>query len=165
LAEARKPYGKAGAGPDHREGAEAGSIAAPFVAAFVVVHGAAHARQAMAAAATHARAVRLLSAPGAAAYGGAAWFLACCAEAGGEALAVLDCGPEPGRVLQAMRVGLPAVVFTGTPAMSDTLAGIGRQAGCTLLRARPPALDMAALDLDEPGAAQRLEAFLMGPGG
>jgi hypothetical protein len=151
---------EAGAGHDHREGAEVGSIPA---AAWLVVHGAAHARLAMAAAG--GRPVRLLSAPGAAGYGGAAWFLACCAEAGGEALAVLDCGADPGRVLQAMRAGLQAVVFTGTPAMADTLEGIARQAGCTLLRARPPALDMAALDLAEPGAARRLEAWLGAAGG
>lgn len=146
---------EAGAGHDHRDGAEAGSIPA---AAWLVVHGAVHARQAMAAA--RGRKVSLLSAPGAAAYGGAAWFLACCAEAGGADLAVLDCGADPGRVLQAMRVGLPAVVFTGPTDLAETLAGIGRQAGCTLLRARP-----AALDLAEPGAARRLEAFLVGPGG
>jgi hypothetical protein len=154
---------EASAGRDHREAAEAGSIPAAFVPAFVIVHGADHARHAMTVA--KGRAVRLLSAPGAAAHGGAAWFLACCAEAGGEALAVLDCGPDAGRVLQAMRVGLRAVVFTGPAPLADTLAGIAQQAGCTLLRARPPALDMAALDMAEPGAARRLEAFLIGPGG
>jgi hypothetical protein len=146
---------EAGAGCDHRERAEAGSIPA---AAWLVVHGAAHARLAMAAAC--GRPVRLLSAPGAAGYGGAAWFLACCAEAGGADLAVLDCGPDPGRVLQALRAGLPAVVFTGPATLADTLEGIAAQAGCTLLRARPPAFDMAA-----PGGARRLEAFLASPGG
>jgi hypothetical protein len=156
---------EAGAGHDHREGAEAGSIPLACVPAFVVVHGAEHARLAMAAAATHGRAVRLLSAPGAAGYGGAGWFLACCAEAGGQALAVLDCGAAPGRALQAIRAGLPAIVFTGPQKLADTLAPIAAQAGCTLLRARPPALDMAALDLAKPGAARLLAAWLGAPGG
>lgn len=136
-----------GAKPDHSEAREAGSTLA------IVVHGAADVRRVLAAAT--GRGVTLLSAPGAACFGGAAWFLAACAEAPATARVVLDCADAPGRVLQALRAGARCVVFTGPPAMADRLDSIAREAGAVLLRTRPP-----ALDLGEPGAAARLPQWL-----
>ena len=123
-----------------------------------MVHGAEDVRRVLAAA--NGRAVILLSAPGAAGFGGAAWFLAACAEARAIDTVVLDCADAPGRVLQALRAGARAVVFTGPQAMADRLDSIAREAGATLLRARPPALDLGA-----PGAAARLPQWLAGTRG
>ncbi len=136
-----------GAKPDHSEAGEAGSTPA------VVVHGADDVRHVLAAA--NGRAVTLLSAPGAAGFGGAAWFLAACAEARAIDTVVLDCADAPGRVLQALRAGARTVVFTGPPALAERLALVAREAGAMLLRARPGALDLAA-----PDAAARLPQWL-----
>jgi hypothetical protein len=127
----------------------------------VIVHGLAHARAATAAAG--ARGVLILSAPGAGSYAGAGWFAALARQAGA-AHAVLDCGPDGGAVLAAFRAGLRAAVFTGDAAMATRLDKVAAEAGGTVLRAAPPALDLAGWR-PTPWWQARLAAHLAGTGG
>ncbi len=54
----------------------------------------------------------------------------------------LDCGAMPGHALAALRHGLKRIRYEG-PSF-DAVADIARQYGATVLRERPPALDLAA---------------------
>ncbi|MCC7425577.1 MAG: hypothetical protein IT557_01620 [Alphaproteobacteria bacterium] len=123
----------------------------------VIVHGLRDACAACDAAAS-AEAVRpggsaprgliLQSAPGAGWYGGAGWFLAIAraAATAHPALplgAVLDCGALPGAVLDALRAGAPAVIFTGPAECAARLAAIATARGALLLVKPPPAHDLA----------------------
>lgn len=124
----------------------------------VIVHSLEHARAAVAAAAALGVPVTLLSAPGAAAYAGAGWFLKVVARALGEhpqvrAAAVLDCGGAPGHALGALRQGLRAIRFTGPPATTARIAAIARQYGAVLYKGSGPALDL--LTEPDPQAACR----------
>lgn len=85
-----------------------------------IVHHIEHARAAMAAAAMTGRTVWLLSAPGAARFGGALWFREMIAAAraafpAAQTLAILDCGREAGTALGAMRAGVEAIRISGAP--------------------------------------------------
>lgn len=131
------------------------------------MHGAAAARAA-AALAEPARGLVLLSAPGAGLFAGAGWFAALARAAvrpGLPMLAVLDCGPAPGAVLAAFRAGLSAVVFTGEDALAATLSDIGLDCGAILLRAAPPALDLADFRPGDAWWQQRLGSWLGGGAG
>lgn len=125
----------------------------------VVVHGLADARRALAL----RRAVTLLSAPGAAGYAGCGWWRAMVeaarAEAPGvQAPDVLDCLDQSGCAVEALRHGLRRLVLLpGAPARDD-VAARAATLGAALLDARPPALDLA-----QPGATRRLEAWLARP--
>lgn len=126
--------------------------------ACIVVHDVAHARAALAAAAGRGVRVTLLSAPGAAAYAGPAWFrevvgAARAAHPQAEAAALLDCGARPGDVLAALRAGVEGVVFTGRADVADKLAALADAHGAAFHRARPPAHDL--LDAGDPAAACR----------
>jgi hypothetical protein len=125
----------------------------------VIVHGLTPARAAVAVRAD----VLLLSAPGAGAYAGAGWFAALVRQAGA-ARAALDCGPDAGAVLAAFRAGLQCAVFTGDAAMARRLATVAEEAGATLLRAAPPALDLVGWR-PTPWWRARLAAHLAGAGG
>lgn len=116
----------------------------------VVIHSLADARAAMEAARAHEVAVILMSAPGAASYAGARWFLSVVARARDEypdvpVTAVLDCGDEPGRALGALREGCKAIRFTGPARLAAKLAAIADRCGATLYRDKGPgpALDLA----------------------
>ena len=100
----------------------------------VVIHCLDHARAAMAAAAALGAEVTLVSAPAAAAYAGAGWFLEAIAIAAAEhptarAVAVLDCGDRPGLVLGALRRGCRAVRFTGRGRALARLQAIAKRYG------------------------------------
>jgi hypothetical protein len=124
----------------------------------VVVHAAPEARAALALAAP--RGVTLLSAPGAAEALGAPWFLAITADAVPPSLALLDCAAAPGHALAALRAGLRALVLDpGCPGF-EAVAGAAAEVGALLLPARPPALDLARLDLSRPAARERLRAWV-----
>lgn len=116
----------------------------------VVIHNLAHARAALAAAEATGVAIRLSSAPGAAAYAGAAWFLEMVAAAradhpGARAEAVLDCGAEAGLALGAIRSGIEAIRIRVTPRMRARLGAIAAAAGCRLVaNERAPTLDLLA---------------------
>ncbi|MBR0647025.1 hypothetical protein [Plastoroseomonas hellenica] len=124
----------------------------------VVVHDAAQARAAIAAAG--GRQLLLLSAPGAAGSLGPAWFAAILA---GHAPAAIDCGTDPGHALAALRFGFRLLVLAPeTPAFA-AVAGAAAECGATLLAARPEALDLAGWDLSRPAAQAALARWLDPP--
>lgn len=102
----------------------------------VVIHGPDHLRLALA----PGRAVTLLSAPGAALYAGALWWRSL---VGGSGQAdVLDCAAAPGRALEALACGCPALVLAPCPAW-EAVAERALAQSALLLAARPTALDLA----------------------
>jgi hypothetical protein len=124
----------------------------------VTVHG----LDEMLAALRPGRPVTLLSAPGAAGFAGCLWWRALIAQAlaafpAAEALEALDCADAPGQAMAALRVGQKLLVLArdcpAFPAVVAAAAGLG----AVVLERRP-----ASLDLAEPGAARRLEAWLRG---
>jgi len=126
-------------------------------AAFIV-HSLSQAKAAVAAAVEHNSAVTLLSAPGAAAYGGAGWFAAVIRAArelrpGADVLGILDCGSRADLVQAAFRQGLTQVVFRGDVRLLRPLRDIARQQGGMILRRRPAACDLR--HADDPEAACR----------
>jgi hypothetical protein len=120
----------------------------------VIVHGLDDARAALAV----GRPVTLLSAPGAASFGGCLWWAALM-RAAAAASSLLDCGDAPGRAVEALRLGLPGVVLQCETEIFAAVAGIAAAQGAVLLAVPPPALDLAA-----PGAVRRLAGWL-GPNG
>ena len=112
------------------------------------MHGLADALAALEAATSLDRPVVLLSAPGAAAYAGAAWFKALVALArerwpAASATAMLDCDDRAELVQGALREGLADLVYTGPAATAARLADIAGQQGARLYRRRPESLDIA----------------------
>ncbi len=140
----------------------------------VIVHGLDHARTALAA----GRPVTLLSAPGAALYGGAGWWLALVAAALAERAAgcgpaglhsgvapadcpsILDCADAAGSALEALRAGQACLVLWHTAPGRAAIAAIAAAAGARLLATAPPALDLGTR-----GAERRLRAWLGGEAG
>lgn len=122
-----------------------------------IVHDLGHARAALAAGARAGTKVRLLSAPGAAGFAGAAWFAEMVAaaraaqpEAASEA--VLDCGREAGLALAAIRAGNEAIRLTAPAKVRARIAAIAAARGCGLMTGRRgPALDL--LDAPDPERA------------
>jgi hypothetical protein len=117
----------------------------------VIVHGLEDARAALA----PGLPVTLLSAPGAALFGGCLWWRELMRAAGAEGVSLLDCADAPGRALEALRLGLPGIVFTGEFSAREVIATVAARTGALVLETAPPALDMAAR-----GAARRLLAWL-----
>jgi hypothetical protein len=122
----------------------------------VVVHGAPD----VAVACAPGRPLVLLSARGAALYGGPGWWRAVVASAppGLVVQDMLDCADAQGRAHQALTAGCRTIIveLEDGPilaALQDIAAGMG----ATILRARPPALDLAM-----PGAARHLRTWLAG---
>jgi hypothetical protein len=119
----------------------------------IIIHSLEDARTALQAAAELATEVALHSGPGAAGYGGVAWFERLVAAALAEfpaarASAVLDCGEAPGHVLAAIRwAGQPGRIglvlrFTGDEETAGRLADMAGQAGLQLVRDSAPGLDL-----------------------
>lgn len=119
---------------------------------FIIIHSPAHARAALAAAASLAVPVTLASAPGAGIYAGPGWFKAAIGIASSEYPAVeftsvLDCGDEAGIVLAALRHGVSRVRFDGPDSVAARLADIAGQCGAVIERgALEPALDLLGRD-------------------
>lgn len=123
----------------------------------LVVHGTADVRAALL---PGLKAV-LLSAPGAAMYGGAGWWRALVAAAPRPELVaadILDCADSPGRALEALETGCRILVLRAPEPLFGQVAASARSVGATLLTARPPALDLA-----QPGAARKLPEWLAIP--
>jgi hypothetical protein len=99
--------------------------------------------------------VTLLSAPGAASFGGCGWWAELLAAGNFTGLSLLDCGTAPGRALEAIRLGVPGLVLVCDARRFARVAEIAAFAGVLLLPAAPPALDLAL-----PGAKRRLAAWL-----
>ena len=96
----------------------------------IVIHSLDHARAALAAAAAGGQKVTLASAPGAALQTGPGWFKAVIEEASAAypralAMAILDCGDQPGAVMAALRLGLTDLRFHGAAAFRAKLEGMG----------------------------------------
>lgn len=122
----------------------------------IIVHGLEHARAAVTAARHWGVAVRLASAPGAAAYLGPALFQAMVEQArlevpGVEVTAVLDCGGDPGLALAAFRQGLRAVRVALSPEVRARVADIAAGQGAVLVDEPGPTLDL--LDETDPHRA------------
>lgn len=124
----------------------------------IVIHDLAHARAALAAAASLGCAVILRSAPHAAGYLGAGAFAAIVETARGAfpqvpITAVLDCGDSPGLALGALRIGIRAVRLEAAPEVLARIADIASQTGASLDRDDRAALNL--LDVPDPEAACR----------
>ncbi len=117
----------------------------------VIVHNLEHARAAVKAAGALGVPVVLISAPMAAAYAGAAYFLEITARAmeeypGARAACVLDCGADAGLALGALRVGCKAVRFTGPGVVRKKIADIAAQMGAQVDNRAYRALDLLEAD-------------------
>ena len=104
--------------------------------------------------------VTLLSAPGAALYAGAAWWVALVAAARAEfnateAASILDCGDAPGYAFSALRLGQSVLILDPDCPAFSAVQQAADALGATVLCRRP-----AALDLAKPGAERRLIAWL-----
>ncbi len=100
----------------------------------------------------------LVTAPGAAAYLGPAWFREMTAAAAREypqvrLTAMLDCGAKAGHAMAALGAGVRSVRFTGRKAAAAKLAEIAAARGGEVVTGRMPALDL--LNRPDPEAACR----------
>ena len=107
--------------------------------------------------------VLLLSAPGAAGFLGPRPWRALVASAPAFPDA-LCCGDAAGDALAALREGCRILVLDQACPAFAQVAGAAAEAGAILLPARPPALDLAGLDLRRAGACAKLTAWLAGSG-
>ena len=111
----------------------------------ITVHSLRHAHAAASAAVAARVPILLLSAPSAAASAGPGWFSALARSASAsrpdaDIQPVLDCGDMPGYALAALRHGLKTIRYDG--AAIGEIEDIARQLDATVLRQRPPALDL-----------------------
>jgi hypothetical protein len=122
----------------------------------VVVHGTGHAMAAL----RPGRPVLLLSGRGAALHAGCLWWLNLVERArqlfpATPTQALLDCADAPGRAMEALRVGVRGLVLDPACPAYSAVAAVCHDLGASLSPVRPPALDLA-----EPGALYRLDAWL-----
>ena len=104
----------------------------------------------------------LLSAPGAAGFLGAGWWLALTTAlagrmAGCDAAERLDCGAAAGRAMEALRLGLRRLILSSACPQWACVSARAAALGASLDASRPEALDLA-----EPGAERRLPRWLAG---
>ena len=122
----------------------------PKAPRLIIVHGIAHARAAAAAAATLDVPVRIRSAPGAATYGGAGWFLEMIEIVRAEypnarIEATLDCADAPGHAMAALRRGAEMIRFRGTRTANEKMTQLADAHGATLDLARGKPLDLSGI--------------------
>jgi len=128
----------------------------------IIVHSLGDAQAAVGAAASLGCGVTLVSARGAGAYTGPAWFkavvdAAIAAHPGAAVDAVIDCADAAGTALAALRLGLGRVRFSGNAEARAALAQIAAAQGAVIEGADDaPALDL----LDARDAAAACRAFL-----
>ncbi len=125
----------------------------------IIIHDLEHAKAALSAAGRLGITVTLMSAPGAAAYLGAAVFRDMVAEAARACpdaayCAVLDCGEDAGLALGALRNGVKRIRVEAACEVKARIAGIAAQTGAMLWREDLEALDL----LDGDGAEEAYEA-------
>lgn len=132
----------------------------------VIVHHRDQARTALAAASATGHPLRLLSAPGAARFSGALWFVAMIGDArrthpGARSLAVLDCGSDPGIALGALRSGVEAVAVTLRGAALIRLKALATMRGQRVLTRRGRrVLDLQDHEQDKDGGLGAVRDFL-----
>ncbi|CAH2604670.1 conserved protein of unknown function [Rhodovastum atsumiense] len=124
----------------------------------VMVHGLDHGRMAL----QYSRPATLVSAPGAASFGGCLWWHAMVEHLRREFplvefSAILDCADSPGQAMAALRVGERRLVLDPRCPAFATVSAVAAPLGATILERAPP-----ALDLGFPGAAWHLDAWLRG---
>jgi hypothetical protein len=76
--------------------------------------------------------------------------------------AALDCGDAPGHALASLRAGARLLILSPTDPAVEAAAA---EAGAVLRPERPPALDLAGLDLRREAGRRRLARWLAGPPG
>jgi hypothetical protein len=101
--------------------------------------------------------ITLLSAPGAAQFGGCLWWRSLMTESGFSGVSLLDCGDATGRALEALHLELPGLVLHAATENFALVAEIAAAQGALVLAQAPP-----ALDLGEFGAERRLESWCNG---
>ena len=104
----------------------------PMTPRVIIVHGIAHARAAAAAATKLDVVVRIRSAPGAAAYAGAGWFMEMISIVRAEfpnarIEASLDCADAPGYAMAALRRGTDMIRFRGTRTACEKVTQLARR--------------------------------------
>ena len=119
----------------------------------IIFHHLQQAESAMAAAAAANRPIVLLTAPGAAAYGGPGFYLAMIEQAQARhptarARAILDCGNDAAMAQMALRLGWRCLVLRGKAAVREKLRQIAASYGAEVLSRPPKALDPGALAMD-----------------
>ena len=122
----------------------------------VAIHGLADARVVLA----FGLPVTLISAPGAALFGGCGWWRALVSQSRAEYPAVriddiLDCADASGLAVGAFRIGQRRIVLAAEAPGWQAVAAIAAQCGGQVLISRPPSLDMA-----ERNASRRLRDWL-----
>ncbi len=125
----------------------------------VVIHGLADARAALA----FGVSVTLLSAPGAALFGGCAWWRALVGLVRAESADVtiddiLDCSDASGLAVGALRIGQRAIVLDPAAPGWNSVVAIANSLGAEVLAHRPEAIDMS-----RPAEVRRLHDWLRGP--
>ena len=125
----------------------------------VVIHGLADARVVL----TFGVSVTLLSAPGAASFGGCIWWRVLVrlvrAEFADAAIAdILDCADASGLAVGALRIGQRAIVLDPAAPGRESVVAIAASLGAEVLAHRPE-----AIDLSKPAEARRLHEWLRGP--
>jgi hypothetical protein len=110
------------------------------------------------------RPATLVSAPGAALFAGAGWWVALMAVIRAEYPArifddLLDCGDAPGRAAEALRAGQRLLVLqSAQPAVFERVRLMAVELGAVVLPAMPEAIDLA-----RPGASRHLGEWLDRP--
>lgn len=119
----------------------------------IVFHHLQQAESALAAAAALNRPITLLTAPGAAAYGGPGYYLAMLEAAqarypDARARAILDCGDDGAMAQMALAAGWRCLVVRGKATVRDKLRRIAAAYGAEVLARPPKALDPGAEAMD-----------------
>jgi hypothetical protein len=131
----------------------------PSLAPAVTIHGLGQGRTALALGLP----LTLLSAPGAALFAGALWWVSLIAILRGEMGAapfddLLDCADAPGRAAEALRAGQRHIIFyADNPALEASVSAMAAACGARVVRQRPPSLDLA-----QRGAERKLAGWLAG---
>jgi fructose/tagatose bisphosphate aldolase len=124
----------------------------------IIVHSLDHAKAALASAKELGLSVTLRSAPNAAAFMGAEVFRemmdqAMAAHPSVTATAILDCGADAGRALNALRNGVKEISLKASEDVMEKIADIAKQQDATLDTSAEKALNLATVD--DPTAACR----------
>ncbi|MDP7547370.1 MAG: hypothetical protein QGF20_08755 [Alphaproteobacteria bacterium] len=125
----------------------------------IIFHHLQQAESALAAAAALHQPVTLLTAPGAAAYGGPGFYLAMLEQAvarhpRAEVRAILDCGEDSAMAQMALALGWRCLVLRGKGAVREKVRQIAVQYGAEILPRAPKALDPGAGAADITGQCQ-----------
>jgi hypothetical protein len=125
----------------------------------VVIHGLADARATL----TLGLPVTLLSAPGAALFGGCGWWRALVEQVRAEFADItiddiLDCADASALAVGALRIGQRAIVLDLVAPGRDSVVAIAASLGGEVLAQRPEAIDMS-----KPTEARRLHDWLLVP--